>query len=405
MATQMKQTSERKAPHPQARRAFVYYTTFLLLGLSVSLYGPTLDGLAGQTGSTLSQISLIFVGSSSGVIVGSLLGGWLFDRQPGNSVLAIAFGILALSFLALPLVASRGLMVAIIFVIGMGAGAIDVGGNTLVMWLFGHDVGPFMNTLHLGFGIGALLAPILADRVVVWTGGIRWVYWILVVMILPVLLWLLRQPSPQPANREEVQAARRPARQYTVLIAITSMLFFVMVGTEVGFGGWVFSYGVATHIGTATIARLLNTVYWGGLTVGRLLSIPLALRLKPQTMLLADIIGALVSVALLLVLPTWPATVWIATFGLGFSLASMFPTTLNFIERRMPMSGGVTSIFLLGGNFGSMLLPWLMGQLFEPVGPHSLLLICEAALAVALLLFLTINGYAKRYVGERQVPA
>jgi fucose permease len=185
---------------------------------------------------------------------------------------------------------------------------------------------------------------------------------------------------------------------------VTSALFFVLVGTEVGFGGWVFSYGVATNLGSDTVARLLNTVYWGGLTVGRMISIPLAMRIRPQTMLLADIIGSLASLALLLALPAWPPAVWIATFGLGLSLASMFPTTLNFIERRMPMSGGVTSIFLLGGNFGAMLLPWLMGQLFEPVGPHSLLVICEVAMTAALLFFLVINGYSRRHLAHLEEP-
>lgn len=388
----------------RAKRAFVYYASFVLLGLAVSLYGPTLDGLADQTSSTLSQISLIFVGSSSGVIVGSLLGGWLFDRREGNMVLAYAFAILAVAFLALPLMPSRWLLVSTIFVIGIGAGMIDVGGNTLIIWEFGHEVGPYMNTLHLGFGIGALLAPLLVSLVDVLTSGILWVYWFLAMLMVPLILWLLQVPSPQNKNSENGQAKDAPVRRYTFLIAITSALFFVLVGTEVGFGGWVFSYGVATKLGSDTVARLLNTVYWGGLTIGRLISIPLAMRLRPQTMLLADILGSLASVALLLVLPVWPPAVWIATFGLGFSLASMFPTTLNFIERRMPMSGGVTSIFLLGGNLGAMLLPWLMGQLFEPVGPHSLLVVCEVAMTAALLFFLGINAYSRRYMAELEEP-
>lgn len=388
----------------RATRAYAYYLSFVLLGLSVSLYGPTLDGLAAQTSSTLSQISLIFVGSSSGVIVGSLLGGWLFDRREGNKVLALAFGLLAVTFLALPLVPTRWMLVSIIFLIGVGAGMIDVGGNTLVMWMFGHEVGPYMNTLHLGFGIGALLAPLLVSLVDVITGDILWVYWSLAILMAPLILWLLQLPSPVQASSEGEQKAGSPVRQYTFLIAVTSALFFVLVGTEVGFGGWVFSYGVATNLGSDTVARLLNTVYWGGLTVGRMISIPLAMRMRPQSMLMVDILGSLASLALLLAVPAWPPAVWIGTFGLGLSLASMFPTTLNFIERRMPMSGGVTSIFLLGGNFGAMLLPWLMGQLFEPVGPHSLLVICEVAMTAGLLFFLVINSYSRRHLAHLEEP-
>jgi FHS family Na+ dependent glucose MFS transporter 1 len=212
-----------------------------------------------------------------------------------------------------------------------GYSVMDVGGNTLIVWLFGKAVGPFMNALHLCFAVGALLAPLLTDRVVVTTGGIHWVYWILAGLAAPVIFWLSRFPSPEkPAQLNDDGEDGQPLQRHIALIVMISVLFFFHNGTELGFGSWIFSYAVAIDIGPETVARLLNSVYWGGFTLGRVIAIPLALKMKPKTMLLADLIGAVASITLMLLFPNWPASLWIGTFGLGLSIASMFPGSLNF---------------------------------------------------------------------------
>jgi FHS family Na+ dependent glucose MFS transporter 1 len=287
---------------------------------------------------------------------------------------------------------------------GFALGMMDVGGNTLIVWLFGKAVGPFMNALHLSFGVGALLAPLMVDRVVVMTGGIRWVYWILAGLIVPALIWVIQVPSPEkPAPRESDGDEFLPLQRYSLLIFLMAAFFFFHVGTELGFGNFIFSYGVAVQIGSDTVARLLNSVYWGGFTLGRVLAIPLALKMRPKTMLLIDLIGAIASVTLMLLFPSWLPAVWIGTFGLGLSIASMFPTSLNFAGHRMPISGRATSYFLIGGNAGSMVLPWLVGQMFESVGPQSLIIVVEVVMVLALLLYFGINHYSKQFKDQSLV--
>ena len=188
------QSNSKKSKRLQ--RSLVYFTTFLVLGIATSAFGTTLPDLADQTGSTLRQISAIFSGNALGYILGSLLGGWLFDRRRGHPVLTITLIAFSLLFFALPMVSSLWVLVSIITLVGFVMGVIDVGGNTLIVWLFGRDVGPYMNTLHLSFGVGALLSPLLVDRVVIALGGIRWVFWILAFLVLPIIVWLARIPSP-----------------------------------------------------------------------------------------------------------------------------------------------------------------------------------------------------------------
>jgi len=295
----------------------------------------------------------------------------------------------------LPLLPSRWLLSSVFLLIGISIGILDVGGNTLIVWLFGRQVGPYMNALHLSFGVGALLSPMLADRIMIATGGIRWVYWTLAILVLPVIIWLMRKTSPVRPIDETESSEDSPQRSYSLLILMISALFFMHVGTELGFGSWIFSYAAAVDIGPDTLARLLNTIYWGGFTLGRLISVPLSIKLRPQTMLFVDLLGAVTSIGIALVFRTWQPSIWIATFGLGLSIASMVPSTLNFAERRMPISGRVTSFFLVGGNAGSMILPWLIGQMFETSGPQSMLLVLAVAMGLALLLFLGIVWYTR----------
>ena len=61
-----------------------YYAAFVALGLVTASLGPTLPGLAENTGTLLSEISYLFTTRSMGYLIGSFLGGRLYDRIKGH---------------------------------------------------------------------------------------------------------------------------------------------------------------------------------------------------------------------------------------------------------------------------------------------------------------------------------
>ncbi|MFC1878691.1 hypothetical protein ACFLZW_02145, partial [Chloroflexota bacterium] len=65
-------------------------------------------------------------------------------------------------------------------------------------------------------------------------------------------------------------------------------------------------------------------------------------------------------------------------------------------QRRMTMSGKVTRWFFAATGAGGMFLPWLVGQLFEPFGPQSCLIIILVDLLVALLVFLLSSAFTRQ---------
>jgi FHS family Na+ dependent glucose MFS transporter 1 len=372
-----------------------YYAAFVALGLASASLGPTLPGLAENTQASLREISFLFTARSLGYLIGSLLGGRLYDRTPGHPVMALMLvGMVATLFLA-PIMSLLWLLVGVLLALGIAEGALDVGGNTLLVWVHRHQVGPFMNGLHFFFGVGAFLPPIVIAQVLLRSDSIVWAYWILALLILPIALGLMRLPSPV------VQTVSKDGPSGQVnhrLVALIVLFFFLYVGAEVGFGGWIFTYAVELKIASESVAAYLTSAFWGALTVGRLLAIPIAARVRPRYILLSDLLGCLVSLGFILVWPGSLLAIWLGTLGIGFSMASIFPTTISLAERRMTITGQVTSWFFVGASAGAMTLPWVIGQLFDAIGPQVVLLAILASLILELALLFVLISYSTRTV-------
>jgi FHS family Na+ dependent glucose MFS transporter 1 len=368
-----------------------YYGAIAGIGLMAAVLGPTLPGLAEQTGSSLSQISALFVAKSVGYLSGSVVAGRLYDRAPGHPILALAVVVSAVSLAAVPLAPWLWLLVAVSAVLGAAEAAIDVGGNTLVVWTYGDRVGPYMNGLHFAFGLGAFLAPLIVAQAMAWSGGIAWAYWALAILVLPPVLWLARRRSP--AIRGGTGAAQAGPIRYGI-IALVVICFFFYVGSEVGFGAWVYTYATRLGLADEASAAYLTAAFWGALTAGRLLSIPLALRFRPRAILAVDLAGCLLSVGLVLVWPASSLALWAGAIGAGLFMASIFPTLMSFASRRIPMTGQIASLFFIGSSLGGTALPWLIGQLFEPAGPGSAMQIIFAGVALDAVAFTALLVFA-----------
>ena len=376
-----------------------YYGALLGVGLVSASLGPTLSGLAAQTGVGLRDISVLFVARSTGYILGSLLSGRLYDRVRGHPVLAGAILTLAISMALAPLTAWLWLLAAVVVVIAMSDGAIDVGVNALLVWAYRDRVGPYMSGLHAAFGLGAFLAPIIVAQVTAPGSNLTLAYWALAALIVPPSLWILRLPSPAPAPRPVEKIAQAERRNY-ILLALLAAFFALYVAGEVSFGAWVFTYASKLGLADEKSAAYLTSAFWGALTAGRLLAIPVAARFRPRTILATDLIGCLISMGIALFWVNSASAIWIGAIGAGFFMASIFPTLLTFAERRMHITGQITSLFFIAGSLGAVFLPWLIGQLFERVGPR----VTVTAIFVDVLVELAVFGALMLYAPKPVSP-
>ena len=365
-----------------------YYLAFIVLGLTTAASGPSLLKLAEHTSSTLDRIALIFVFGSLGYLIGSFLGGRAYDRLSGHKLMAITMLVIGIASALIPIARSLEVLLFAMFLSGLASGIIDVGGNTLLMWTHGEKAGPFMNGLHFFFGVGSLIAPLLLAQVLLKTNDIQWLYWIFAIACLPIMIWLWFLPEPKHTHSEEIKSAAFPV----VPVALVMILFVLYVGLELGFGNWIYTYAFTLGLETEITAAYLVSVFWGSFTFGRLLGVWVSTRLRSRTILFMDIIGCAISTILIMLWKDSSAALWIGTFGLGLSMASIFPTLIMLAGERMQITGTITGLFLVGSGAGSMLLPWFIGQIFARTGPKAMttvLLVDLVGLLVFLLIFLT----------------
>lgn len=382
-------------PPPSSARASTtaYFLSFIALGLGGATLGPTLPSLAEQTGVTLSGISYLFTFRSLGYLIGSLNGGRLVDRLPGHAIVAATLVVSAAMLALVPIVPVIELLCAVMFVMGAAEATLDVGCNTLLVWLHRKKLGPVMNALHFFFGVGALIAPLIVGRVMVATGGIAWAYWLIAILVLPPAVALLRLPSPSnPAHTDP----EPPVQTRPLLVLLIAGCFFLIVGAEVGFASWIYTYALELGLADAAGAAYLTSAFWAAFTVGRLVMIPVAARVRPGVILMGDLLGCLLGIGIIAMWPASASALWAGAAVFGLSIASLFATLFSLANDHMSITGRITGWFFVGTSSGAMTVPWIIGQFFESVGPSVTLTVVAVDLLVALVLFGAVLLAARR---------
>jgi len=356
-----------------------YYLSFIMLGMLTAAEGSALPGLAQNTSSTLDQISLIFIFGSLGYLLGSLFGGQVYDRLSSQHVISTTLFLISLCMGMVPFIHSLSLLLVDLFLLGLAKGTLDVGCNILLLWVHGETAGPFMNALHFFFGLGATCAPLILAGVLHLSGGIQWMFWLFALLSLPLAVWLWTLPGPFNRNGSQID---RHAPLHVIPVVLIVLAFLLYVGAEIGFGNWIYTYGLSLELGTSITSAYLTSAFWGTFTLGRLLGIWIAARAHAAAILFVDFAGCLVSLGLILLWQDSALILWGGTIGLGLFMASIFPTMLLLAGERIRISGAITGWLLAGASIGGMFLPWGIGQAFVRVGAVAMPVMVFTALTV-----------------------
>ena len=339
----------------------LYWATFLFMGVSLGATGPALTDLRDRTGSDIGAIGILFVGQSAGYIVGSFAGGQLYDRFRGHRVYAGSLALVSAGLVAVPVLSSLLGLFAAFLLVGVGSAVCGVGANTLLMWELGNQSSRAMNVMHLCFGIGALSAPLFVDV------GLALAMWLAAGACLALAAASLVIPAPVVRPSTGEQSTEQPR----LLLALLASFFFVYVGLELGFAGWIHTYAEEIELGD-TAATWLTTTFWIGFTVGRAGSAALAPYVRPKYVMAGACCGTIAASAALTIGNGATAVIWASTALFGLSAAPQFPTMMAYLERRIRVTGQATSWFIGASGFGGLIFPWLVGQWFAATGPTAL---------------------------------
>jgi fucose permease len=132
----------------------------------------------------------------------------------------------------------------------------------------------------------------------------------------------------------------------------------------------------------------VTAIFWVGFSLGRLSSIWLARQFSAGWMLTGSMLLALVAAGSLVVVNDGNVGLWIVTFIFGLSIAPQFASMVGYAGTHFALSGAATSAFVGAAGLGGLVMPWVLGQLFDAHGPGVLPPItfgsCVATIAAGL---------------------
>ncbi|KAM4522867.1 sodium-dependent glucose transporter 1 isoform 2-T4 [Odontesthes bonariensis] len=380
--------------------------------MSISVLGPTFEDLAVNVNKNISNISYIFVGRSAGYIGGSLVGGLLFDCMNPHLLLGFSMLVTAFGMYAIPFCKQAVLLTGFMSCIGMSMGALDTGGNVLILNTWGAQAGPHMQALHFSFAAGAFVSPIIAkllfgadgnsSSVVTPTNStlpvtkapdthtaIRYIHsksstlrsmWAYIVIgsfliLISFFFFVLYSRSSSARDRPRA-ASGRPllAQHHLALVVLLFFFFFAYVGAEVTYGSFIFTFAKDYARMPQAQAAGLNSLFWGTFAAGRGLAIFFAACMYPGTMILLCLVGSTVSSLLLCLFSNQSVALWVCTGLYGASMATTFPSGISWLEQYTTVTGNTAAAFVVGAALGEMVLPALVGFLLGKFQKEPLLM-------------------------------
>jgi fucose permease len=239
-----------------------------------------------------------------------------------------------------------------------------------------------------------MLGPLLMTALLSGGASWRWGYALVgaVLSLMALSFAATRRLWSQPTADETTDAAQ-PAATASMgevlrrpLVWLGIVAFFIYTGLEVSAGQWAYTLFTEGRGIDTEAAGVWVGIYWGSLTVGRLVSGVLVERLGARLLLRSSMVLALGG-ALLLWLNLLPLLSFVGLALIGFALAPIFPLLIAQTPGRLGAGHATHAIGfqIAAANVGSSLLPALAGVLaqglgLEIIGPFVLVL------AVALLL-------------------
>jgi len=381
-------TDDAGAARPATGRFAAYLFAFVLLGMGLSAVGPALGHLRERSGVGIGLSGLVLGGQSFGYIVGSLVSGRPYDRGHGHRVLVAGTITMAVAMAAASFVTNFAAIVLAFVLVGAGAALVDVGGNTLVVWSRPPaTVGSSLNALHLCFGIGALMTPVLVARSLDWSGDLVLVPVVLGLGALGLAVALRRVSTPVRASAPTGEHPQLLAGSRGLFLLV-ALFFFLYVGAESTMAGWVSTYGESIEIGGVEAAGWLTSMFFAGFTLGRVVAIWVASRVPVGVLVVSSCLGSMVAALALGLGDGTSMVVWAATFAFGFFLGPQYASMMAVGDERLRLSGSATSLIVAASGFGGLVLPVTTGWVLDGQGadslPWALFVASMATTAVAL---------------------
>ena len=357
---------------------------FTVYAITASLGGPSFPDISKTFGLAAAQIGSIPSVYAIG-FAASLPGGTLSDYVGKKWTFVLGFIVIICGLMLYSISSSFIFLLAAAFVLGIGAGFFESGMNPYVAELSPEGAVTRLNFLHMFYGVGTFIGPLLVGFLLLESGDWRISFEVAAVIVGVVLvLSILISPSGRPGGKSEGRGFNLQGfavlKNSRYLLGL-ALLIFMIWGLEMAILNWL-PYLLRIERGYGIlVASVSLSLYQIFLTVGRANWGFLGRRVGKNTLRLCVASSAL---ALIPALMNINLTITLVSLAVSsFFAAAVVPTVLalgtnEFAERK----GMIAGLLLFCGNLGGIAFPLIVGW----VGQFSSLSYGFLALTIAVFL-------------------
>ncbi len=357
------------------------YSCLLMVGIHSGWIGPFLPQISHAAHLPIERAGLIVSAAAAGYFISVLIAGEINQRLSAQKILVGAMAFFTAGLTGLAVAPGLAGLLCAGFLIGLANGGIDIGANALIAELNRERLASALNYLHVLFGVGALLGPLIvsvafASRLPYW-----WVFGAGALVCAAIAFRLGVTPAIEVRTAPAPGDGFIPMLSHPLIWAISGVMF-LYVGAEIGIGAWLFLYLRTAGALSPLLASSGVSLYWLGLVCGRAFGGRLGHRIAlPQFTMLASALSA-AALVILIAAPTAGGLAASAVFLIGFGYGPVFPNMIAVGAARFPAEvGRMTSIVVAGGALGGIVAPWIMGHAIADVSARASM---EVALAATL---------------------
>ena len=345
---------------------------FLLLGLGAAIVGPALPALRTQYDISDTASSFLVSAFWAGSVIGVIAGGYLLPRLPPRYLLSGGFALMAVGALAVAGASSAVLAGAGLALYGLGFGLLDIGINLTVARAYAGGSGAALIAVNGSYGIGAIVGPLIVARSP-GDAGAPFLIFAAGAAVLVLLTLTVRAGAIQTAARVPTD------RRIVWLLVGFGLLLITYVATETGASVWETTHLLGVTTMSHAAAARANSLFWIGLTLGRFLGAPLALRFSPAAL----VFGSLTAAGASFVLATWTGAAVLAYALVGLFFAPVFPTVIAWMARAVPSGQGSTAVFACA-LAGPVVVQPMLGASADQFGAGSIPIVLAILTGVTL---------------------
>lgn len=392
-------------PNHQLKLFILSCLAFVIGGLAGGALGVAWIHIQAQFNLPLSSLGILVGVTTVGRLTTSSASGPLINRFGIAWVLIAGMFVSTIGSLGYVIAPSWEMLIFAAFVMGVGTGVLSTGLNSYAAVNFSTSQ---MNWLHASFGLGSTIGPMIVTVIVIDFGLMwQWSYAFLTLIrfVILVLFVATRNDWRTIHDDRQPEAPSSAGIRDTMRLPIVWMLiliFLVGVGLEATTGQLANNLLVNGRSIDPKVAGTWVSIYWGSLTVSRILVGFVVERVSNGVFLRLNMLGIIIGTGLL-----WsnlsPVTSFLGLAIIGFTIAPFAPLMTSDTPIRVGHShtANLIGFQFTGAGIGMALLPWLAGVLGETFGLES---IPPFLFTAAILMFLLHELILRRDAHNRHTP-